>query len=164
MIEAEGEVEGGVAIPGAFGIEEDRAAGPIRMFFGLTSPCTSAPPVAAVRSASALSLARELGMPRAGGAEIGFEAERLEDRSRSGTSRRPPRRPAVAAWMAASLAPTVAAKSRSTRPAMQLGLPQPMLGRIEILHGEQHRRIVVRRGPRARSRHAVAGVSYQSRS
>ena len=26
MIEAEGEVEGGVAIPGAFGVEEDRAA------------------------------------------------------------------------------------------------------------------------------------------
>jgi hypothetical protein len=41
VIETKGEIEGGIAIPGAFGIEEDAPPGPTRMFFGLTSPWTS---------------------------------------------------------------------------------------------------------------------------
>ena len=62
MVEAEGEVEGRVAVPGAFGVEQDRArADRTRMFFGLRSPWTSASLVRAVVSASSYSRAAQSG-------------------------------------------------------------------------------------------------------
>ena len=75
------------------------------MFFGLTSPWTSALPGRRRAVGERVEPARELGMAAAGGAEIGLEAERLEEGA--GRKHRGDRLvAAVAAWIAARLAPT----------------------------------------------------------
>src|SRR5215469_3447098 len=61
VIEAECKIEGWIAEPGVFGVDEDRASGPTRMFFGLTSPWTTVSLVRAVVSASSSSAASRSG-------------------------------------------------------------------------------------------------------
>ena len=92
-------------------------SGPARMFFGLTSPWTSAtssPPSG--RRAPRAS-------PRARGAAGRWRGDRARagaprTAGRSGTSRRPRCRPRWRGGSRASRLPTDAAKSRSTRPAI----------------------------------------------
>ena len=86
VVEAEREVEGRVAEPGALGVEQDRArAARRRMFFGLTSPCTSARRVPAVRSTRRSQCRREIGVLARARLQVGFEPDRVESSRRSRT-------------------------------------------------------------------------------
>ena len=65
--------------------------------------------------------------------------------------------PAVAEWISGELPADGRGEIDVDAPGEQLGLPQAMLGRIEILHGKQHRRVVVRNDPRRDSGNPGAG-------
>ena len=58
--------------------ERPGPSGPIRMFFGLTSPCTSARLVASVRSRKRAEPARKRRMRASGRAQVGIDPDRFE--------------------------------------------------------------------------------------
>ena len=79
MVEAEGEIEGRVAVPGAFGVEEHRAARPDQdVFRADVAMHQRAAACAAVISASRPSGAGEIGMRAARGDQIRLDADRVE--------------------------------------------------------------------------------------
>ena len=79
MVQAERNVKGRIAPPRAFGVEQDRTLGPIRMFFGLTSPCTRASDGAG-RPDEIFERRRDVRVPPRGCHQVRLEADVEEDR------------------------------------------------------------------------------------
>ena len=120
MVEAEGEVEGGIAHRGAFGVEDHRAFGPDQDVLGadiaVDQRRAGARPGGVERVGERGEARRKVGVHAGGGEEVGFDAERVEvARVAEGVRSKPGAAPAR--WMRPTTSPTRAPSAGSTRPA-----------------------------------------------
>ena len=93
MIEAEGEIEGGVAEPSAFGVEENRSARALKNVLRTDVAVNKRALRRQCRLRERIEARRKLRMRAAGRAQVRLDADRLErvvvrERGRNGSGRR----------------------------------------------------------------------------
>ena len=138
VVEAEGEVESRIAVPGAFGVEEDRAVGARQECSSARRRREPAPSWSPASRAKAPSGDRaDRRVPGRGRLEVGLEADRVEDVVGRRSAAAMAGSPAVAAWIAAMRRPTSAANADIDMAVAQLRLPDRVARRIEIAHREE---------------------------
>ena len=141
MVETEGEIEGRVAIPGALGIEEDRPGRADEDVLRADVAMDQRQRGRRGAVGERIEACPKGGMPFAGGAKIGLEPQRLEDVAGWEESR--DRRIAGRCGMDRSKLPAnLGGKGDIDARREELRFPQTMVGRVEVLHGEKHRRVV----------------------
>src|SRR5581483_8292807 len=156
MVEAEGRVESRIAVPGAFGVEEHRAK---RAGHDVLRTDIAVDERARRRGGAigeCVERSRHVAMAPSGRAEIGIEPERLEDPA----SRECRRYRHIAGGRGVDGGEPAAHRGRKSDIDLarhQGRLPQPEPGRVEIIHGEKHRRVVMREDARRAPRDAGGG-------
>ena len=159
MIEAEGEIEGRVAVPGAFGIEEDRAMRPGHDVLGADVAMDQGQLRRRRPVGQSFELRGKRRVTPSGGAEIRLEPQRLEQRA----GREHRRDCRIAGGGAVDRREPLADRGREAEidaARHQLRLPQAVGRGVEPFHDEEHRLVVMgddawRRTRHPRRRHLV---------
>ena len=134
VVEAERQVEGRIAPPGAFRVQEHRAVRAGQDVLRADVAVHQGALVGLRRGDQRVAAARaRSGCARRGGDQVGLQPDVEEDRVGGKRPRPGPAGAAVAAWMRPSRSPTAAAKSGSAVAVAQLRLPQRMVVRRQVL-------------------------------
>ena len=138
VVQAEGDVERGVAVPGALGVEKHRAAGPDEDVLGAHVAVHQGEPRLRRRRGEAGEARAQVGVPLGGGEQVGLEADGVED---AGGVEAVAQVPAAGGCAVNRREPGAhLARRRFVRVApAELRLPQRVVGGIEETHDEAAR-------------------------